>query len=137
MLKTKKGEKVVLLGFTGMRIGEFVATVGTKEEIHIQKADGTVLVFDRKTGIQKNMPEGKEKYANRVVDPADAPAPKAKAEPKAPAAKAPAAKAPAAKAEAKAPAAAPKKDDKKKTEKVPAAPAEDDFEDDDEGYEEV
>ena len=75
-----KGEIVVLLGFTGIRLADMKIKVATKTELHIEKKDGSLLIFDRKTGIQKNVAEGKEKYANKIVDPEDAPAPKKKAE---------------------------------------------------------
>lgn len=87
-----KGEAVVLLGFTGIRLADVKIKAATKTELTVEKADGTLMIFDRKTGVQKNVVEGKEKYANKIVHPDDAPAPKEKK------AKAPAKKAPAKKA---------------------------------------
>ena len=74
-----KGDVVVLLGFTGIRLADMKIKVATKTELHIEKKDGKLLIFDRKTGIQKNVDEGKEKYANKIVAEEDAPAPKKKA----------------------------------------------------------
>lgn len=68
----KKGETVALLGFTGMNIGEFKVTAATKSEITIETKKGT-LSFSRKTGKQLGLPEEKEKYANKIVLPEDAP----------------------------------------------------------------
>jgi len=68
----KKGETVALLGFTGMNIGEFKVTAATKSEITIETKKGT-LSFSRKTGKQLGLAEDKEKYANKIVLPEDAP----------------------------------------------------------------
>jgi outer membrane biosynthesis protein TonB len=81
-----KGDAVVLLGFTGIRLADVKIKAATKTELTVEKADGTLMIFDRKTGVQKNVVEGKEKYANKIVHPDDAPAPKEK-KAKAPAAK--------------------------------------------------
>lgn len=82
VLATQKGDKVVLLGFTGIRLAEVEIAKATKTSLTVIKADGKELVFDRKTGIQTNTEEGKEKYANKIVHPTNAPAPKKKAAPK-------------------------------------------------------
>lgn len=74
----KKGDTVVLFGFTGIRLANVVVESATKTELKVEKKDGKILIFDRKTGIQKNVDEGKEKYANKIVSEEDAPAPKAK-----------------------------------------------------------
>lgn len=76
--EAKKGDKVVLLGFTGIRLAEVEIAKADKKSLTVIKADGKEMVFDRKTGIQTNTAEGKEKYANKIVDPEDAPAPKPK-----------------------------------------------------------
>ena len=128
MLKEKKGEVVALLGFTGIRLSDMVISKSTKTEIEIIKADGKVMVFDRKTGVQTNCEEGKEKYANKIVTLADAPERKKKAAPK---------KAKKVEEEVE---EAPKKAKKgKKAPKVVEEPEEEDFEDedDDEDFEEV
>lgn len=72
-IKAKKGDEVCLLGFTGMRIGMRPVEAATKDALTIAKADGTPMVFNRKTGVQSNMEPGKEKYAGMIVDAADAP----------------------------------------------------------------
>jgi hypothetical protein len=105
----KKGETVALLGFTGMNIGEFKVTAATKSEITIETKKGT-LSFSRKTGKQLGLPEEKEKYANKIVLPEDAPE---KVERKAK---------PAKKDDKKKPA----KEDKKPAKKQPAPPVEPD-----------
>jgi outer membrane biosynthesis protein TonB len=86
-----KGEKAILLGFTGIRLAEVEIAKATKKEFTVIKANGDEMIFNRETGIQTNVAEGKEKYANKLVHPDDAPAPKAK---KAPAKKAAPKKAP-------------------------------------------
>lgn len=132
--KAKKGEVVVLLGFTGIRLADMTIASATKTEITIVKSDGKELVFDRKTGIQTNVAEGKEKYANKIVSVEDAPEKKAK---KAPAKKkkAPAKKEPVVEVEEE------DEDEepapvKKKTAKKKAAPVIED-EDEDDDYEEM
>lgn len=69
----KKGDIVALVGFTGIRLSDQAVTAATKTELSLTKKDGTVMVFDRKTGVQKDMAEGKEKYANKIMDPEEAP----------------------------------------------------------------
>lgn len=156
MLKHKKGETVVLLTFTGMRIGEFEVVAADKATLTIHTSKGEQS-FDRKTGLQLDMPEGKEKYAGKVVDPADAPAPKPK---KAPTPKAKPVKEKVSKKEeeeifeeddeeeeepAPKKKAAPKKAEpapKKASKKAPVVVEEDDededdFEDDDDEFEEI
>lgn len=68
MLNTKKGETVILKGFTGIKLGVFEVTAADKKTITITKRDGNELIFDRKTGKQVNIEEGKEKYANSVME---------------------------------------------------------------------
>lgn len=108
----KKGETVALLGFTGMNIGEFKVTAATKSEITIETKKGT-LSFSRKTGKQLGLPEEKEKYANKIVLPEDAP-PKVerKAKPKV--------------EDKKDDKKKPAKEDKKPAKKQPAPPEDDD-----------
>lgn len=77
----KKGETVVMLGFTGMRLGDFKVSAADKTSITITKVDGKEMVFSRKTGKQTNVAEGKEKYANSIVHPDDAPKEKPKKKP--------------------------------------------------------
>lgn len=73
LANVKKGETVALLGFTGIRLADVVVSAATKTEISVEKKDGAIMVFDRKTGVQKNVDEGKEKYANKIVTLEDAP----------------------------------------------------------------
>lgn len=68
MVNAKKGEKVILKGFTGIKLGVFDVVAATKKTVTINKRNGDELIFDRKTGKQMNVEEGKEKYANSVMD---------------------------------------------------------------------
>ena len=70
--KIKKGDVVTLLGFTGMNIGDFPVVKATKTELTIETKKG-LLTFSRKTGKQLGLPEEKERYANKLVLPEDAP----------------------------------------------------------------
>jgi hypothetical protein len=72
MEKIKKGDVVTLLGFTGMNLGNFVVVKATKTELTIEAKKG-LLTFSRKTGKQLGLPEEKERYANKIVLPEDAP----------------------------------------------------------------
>lgn len=67
----QKGDKAILLGFTGIRLAEVEISKATKKELTVVKKDGKEMVFDRNTGIQTNVEEGKEKYANKLVHPTD------------------------------------------------------------------
>jgi hypothetical protein len=73
--KVKKGDQVVMLGFTGMRIGEFTVTGATKTELSVESKTGNTLKFSRKTGKQIGLEEDRERYANKIVLPEDAPEP--------------------------------------------------------------
>ena len=68
MLELKKGEKVILKGFTGIKLGVFEVTAVTKKTITICKKNGDEMVFDKKTGKQINVEEGKERYANSIME---------------------------------------------------------------------
>lgn len=72
----KKGSIVVMLGFTGMLLGEQEVSAATKDTLTILKKNGDELVFDKKTGLQLNA--NNAKYANKVVHPEDAPEAKPK-----------------------------------------------------------
>lgn len=77
-LKTAKvGDKVTMITFTGMNLGQFEITKAGKTKIAIMKKDGTQAEFSRETGIQTNATN--EKYANKVVDPIPEPEKKAPA----------------------------------------------------------
>lgn len=68
MLKVKKGDSVILKGFTGIKLGVFQVVSATKKTVTINKKNGDELVFDRATGKQLNVEEGKEKYANSIME---------------------------------------------------------------------
>ena len=68
MIEAKKGEKVIVKGFTGIKLGVFEVTGVTKKTISVTKRNGDEMIFDRKTGRQTNVEEGKEKYANIAMD---------------------------------------------------------------------
>lgn len=68
MIEAKKGEKVIVKGFTGIKLGVFEVTGVTKKTISVTKRNGDEMIFDRKTGRQTNTEEGKEKYANTAMD---------------------------------------------------------------------
>ena len=119
----KVGDKVSMLTFTGMNLGQFEITKAGKTKIAIMKKDGTQAEFSRETGVQTNA--NNPKYANKVVDPIPE---TAKADKKAPAKKS-AAKKEEAKGEAKPTKKAPAKTTKK-TEKVEIPEDADDFDED-------
>lgn len=68
MLNAKKGDKIIVKVFTGMKAGVFTVDSADKKTITVQAKNGKELIFDRKTGRQINTPEGKEKYANTAID---------------------------------------------------------------------
>lgn len=68
MIEVKKGDSVILKGFTGIKLGVFQVTAATKKTVTIQKKNGDEMIFDRKTGKQINVEEGKEKYANSIME---------------------------------------------------------------------
>lgn len=79
-LKTAKvGDKVTMLTFTGMNLGQFEIAKAGKTKLAIIKKDGTQAEFSRETGIQTNA--NNPKYANKIVDPIDDTATKAPAKP--------------------------------------------------------
>lgn len=68
MIEVKKGEKVIVKGFTGIKLGVFEVDKADKKTVTILKKNGDEMVFDRKTGKQVNVAEGKEKYANSIME---------------------------------------------------------------------
>ena len=64
----KKGDKVILKGFTGIKLGVFEIVAATKKTVTINKRNGDEMVFDKATGKQINVEEGKEKYANSIME---------------------------------------------------------------------
>lgn len=68
MIESKKGDKVIVKGFTGIKLGVFEVASVTKKTITVNKKNGDEMIFDRKTGRQINVEEGKERYANSVME---------------------------------------------------------------------
>ena len=68
MLEMKKGDKVIVKGFTGIKLGVFPVESTTKKTITVLKKIGDEMIFDRKTGKQVNVEEGKEKYATSIME---------------------------------------------------------------------
>lgn len=68
MIEVKKGDTVIVKGFTGIKLGVFNVESVTKKTLTVLKRNGDEMVFDRKTGKQINVEEGKEKYANSVME---------------------------------------------------------------------
>lgn len=64
----KKGDKVILKGFTGIKLGVFEVVAATKKTVTINKRNGDEMVFDKATGKQINVEEGKEKYASSIME---------------------------------------------------------------------
>lgn len=64
--KIKKGNKVIMCGFTGMKLGVYAVTAADAKTITIEKADGTEVEFSRKTGKQLN--PNNPKYANFIIE---------------------------------------------------------------------
>lgn len=68
MLKVKKGDTVILKGFTGIKLGVFTVEKATDKTATVLKRDGSKMIFSLKTGKQTNVEEGKEKYANSIME---------------------------------------------------------------------
>lgn len=68
MLNVEKGDKVILKGFTGIKLGVFEIEKVTEKSIVVLKKNGEKMVFSKKTGVQTNVEEGKEKYANSIME---------------------------------------------------------------------
>lgn len=64
----KKGDSVILKGFTGIKLGVFEVSKATEKTITLEKKDGTLMTFSRKSGKQTNVEEGKERYANSIME---------------------------------------------------------------------
>ena len=62
-----KGDKVIVKGFTGIKLGVFEVAKVKEKSIVVNKKDGTEMIFSKKTGKQTNVEEGKEKYANSIM----------------------------------------------------------------------
>lgn len=68
MLNVSKGDTVILKGFTGIKLGVFEVAKATEKSITVKKKDGSLMIFSKKDGRQTNVEEGKEKYANSVME---------------------------------------------------------------------
>lgn len=68
MLNVNKGDKVILKGFTGIKLGVFEVEKVTEKSVVVLKKNGEKMVFSKKTGVQTNVEEGKEKYANSIME---------------------------------------------------------------------
>jgi lactam utilization protein B len=68
MIEVKKGDKVILKGFTGIKLGVFEVVSVTKKTVTLNKKNGDEMIFDRKTGKQINVAEGKERFANSIME---------------------------------------------------------------------
>ena len=66
MAKVKKGQTMIMVGFTGIKLTRVEIADVTDKGIVVIKKDGTKLVFDKKTLIQTNAKN--EKYANRLIE---------------------------------------------------------------------
>lgn len=64
----KKGDTVIVKGFTGIKLGVFEVAKATEKSITIEKKDGSLMIFSKKDGKQTNVEEGKERYANSVME---------------------------------------------------------------------
>lgn len=68
MLNVEKGDKVILKGFTGIKLGVFEVAKATDKTVTVMKKDGSKMIFSKKTGKQTNVEEGKERYANSIME---------------------------------------------------------------------
>lgn len=64
----KKGDSVIVKGFTGIKLGVFEVAKATEKTITVEKKDGSLMIFSKKDGKQTNVEDGKEKYANSVME---------------------------------------------------------------------
>lgn len=64
----KKGDSVIVKGFTGIKLGVFTVAKATDKTITVEKKDGNLMIFSKKDGKQTNTKEGKERYANTVME---------------------------------------------------------------------
>lgn len=64
----KKGDSVIVKGFTGIKLGVFTVAKATEKNITVEKKDGSLMIFSKKDGKQTNVEEGKERYANSIME---------------------------------------------------------------------
>lgn len=67
-IELKKGDKCIVKGFTGIKLGVFEVAAASKKTITVMKRNGDEMIFDKKTGRQVNVEEGKERFANSIMD---------------------------------------------------------------------
>lgn len=67
-IELKKGDKCIVKGFTGIKLGVFEVAAASKKTITVMKKNGDEMIFDKKTCRQVNVEEGKEKYANTIME---------------------------------------------------------------------
>lgn len=67
-IELKKGDKCIVKGFTGIKLGVFEVAAASKKTITVMKKNGDEMIFDKKTCRQVNVEEGKEKYANSIME---------------------------------------------------------------------
>jgi hypothetical protein len=80
LAKIKKGDKVVILGFTGIMLSITEVIEATSNTLTVLKKDGSEMIFDKTTRLQTN--SNNPKYANKVVHIDDTPEQKSKIQPK-------------------------------------------------------
>lgn len=68
MIELKKGDKCIIKGFTGIKLGVFEVAAASKKTVTVMKRNGDEMIFDRKTGRQVNVEEGKERFANSIME---------------------------------------------------------------------
>lgn len=67
-IELKKGDKCIVKGFTGIKLGVFEVAAVSKKTITVMKKNGDEMIFDKKTGRQVNVEEGKERFANTIME---------------------------------------------------------------------
>ena len=67
-IELKKGDKCIVKGFTGIKLGVFEVAAASKKTITVMKKNGDEMIFDKKTGRQVNVEEGKERFANSIME---------------------------------------------------------------------
>lgn len=68
MIELKKGDKCIVKVFTGMKVGVFEVVAASKKTVTVMKKNGDELIFDKKTCRQVNVEEGKERFANSIME---------------------------------------------------------------------
>jgi hypothetical protein len=64
----KAGDSVIVKGFTGIKLGVFKVDKATDKNITVVKKNGDKMIFSKKDGIQVNIEEGRERYANSIIE---------------------------------------------------------------------